>query len=77
MNERVKKLTDEATKLSPAERAELVEGILQSLDTTDPRLDQLWADEAKDRLAAYQRGEISSVDLDEILAKHCGDTERP
>jgi putative addiction module component (TIGR02574 family) len=76
MNERVKKLTDQAAKLAPAERAELVEHILQSLDSTDARLDRLWADEAKDRLAAYQRGEIETVDLDDVLAKHCRDTER-
>ena len=70
MNERIKRLTDEAIGLSPDERAELVEGILQSLDPTDARLDRLWADEAKDRLAAYRRGEIESCDLDAVLAGH-------
>ena len=70
MNERVRKLTEQASLLAPIERAELVEGILQSLDATDPNLDQLWAEEAKDRLAAYRRGEVEALDFDETLAKH-------
>ena len=70
MNERIKKLTEQASLLPPVERAELVEGILQSLDATDPNLDQLWAEEAKDRLAAYRRGELKTLDFDEALAKH-------
>lgn len=70
MNERIRELTEQANLLSPVERAELVEGILQSLDATDPSLDQLWAEEAKDRLAAYRRGELDARDFDETLAKH-------
>jgi len=70
MNERIKKLTDEALKLPPVERAELIEGILQSLDATDPRLDRLWASEVADRVAAYQRGEIEAHDFDEVIGKY-------
>ena len=68
MNERIKELTEQASLLSPIERAELVEGILQSLDATDPNLDRLWAQQANDRLAAYRRGELEALDLDETLA---------
>ena len=70
MNERIKKLTEQACLLPPIERAELVEGILQTLDAIDTNLDQLWVQEAKDRLAAYRRGEIEALDFDETLAKH-------
>jgi hypothetical protein len=70
MNERVRELTEQASLLAPIERAELVEGILQSLDATDPNLDRLWAEEAKERLAAYRRGELEALDFDEKLAKH-------
>lgn len=76
MNQHVKRLTDEASQLPAADRVELVEGILHSLDATDPRLDQIWADEAKDRLAAYRRGEIASVGLDDVLARHRPPTDR-
>jgi putative addiction module component (TIGR02574 family) len=69
INEHVKRLTIEANQLSPDDRAELVEGILQSLDATDPLLDDKWTEEAKDRLAVYRRGEIEAFDLDEVLAQ--------
>ncbi len=32
--------------------------------------DTLWAAEAQDRLAAYQRGEVGSIPLAQVLAKH-------
>lgn len=50
--------------------ATLVEEILSSLDQPDAAMDRLWAKEAEDRLAAYSRGEIKAVDLDEVLAKY-------
>ena len=70
MNEQVKKLADEASKLSPDERAELVEGILESFDPIDPSNDALWLAETQDRVQAYQRGEITAVEMDEVLEKH-------
>jgi len=69
MTEAAKTLSIEARKLSPAERAELVDDLLASLDDVDPRIDGLWAKEATDRLAAYRSGEIKAVSLQEVLAK--------
>ena len=43
---------------------------MQSLDAISPELEKKWADEAKDRLAAYKRGELGSRDLDEVLAEY-------
>ena len=65
-----KTLSEQARKLSPVERLELVDDILASLDEPDPAIDRLWAKEAEDRLAAYRRGEIKSVPLEEVLAKY-------
>lgn len=70
MTKAAKILSDQARKLSPAERLELVDDILASLDEPDPAIDRLWAKEAEDRLAAYRRGEIKSVPLEEVLAKY-------
>ncbi len=70
MNERVKKLTDEAAGLTPDGRAELIEGILQSLDALDPAIEAAWAVEITDRLAAYRRGELETFDFDEVMANH-------
>jgi putative addiction module component (TIGR02574 family) len=63
MTEAAKKLSAQARKLSAAERLELVDSILASLDETDPDTDQLWIKEAEERLAAYDRGEIKAVKL--------------
>ncbi len=57
-------------KLSPEERMEVVERILDGMDQPDAALDALWAKEAEDRLAAYRRGEIKDVALSDVLAKH-------
>ena len=49
-------LSAQAAQLPPAERMQVVERILDSLDQPDAALDTLWAHEANDRLAAYRRG---------------------
>jgi hypothetical protein len=48
----------------------LVEHVLDSLDRADPAIDQMWAREASDRLAAYRRGELAAKDLGDIVAKY-------
>ena len=70
MSETAKKLSAQARKLSASERHELVDSILASLDEPDPKIDQLWLKEAEERLAAYRRGEIKAVSLQEALAKY-------
>ena len=70
MNETAKSLVERARQLPPAERLELVDDILRSLDETDPELDKLWAREAEDRLAAWRRGEIQAIPLDDVLRKY-------
>ncbi|MHB8448209.1 MAG: addiction module protein [Rudaea sp.] len=70
MNETAKSLSARARELPPAERLELVDQILGSLDETDPTIDRLWAQEAEDRLAAWRRGEIRAIELSEVLRKY-------
>jgi len=49
----------------PAERADLLQRLLATFQSAiDPKLDQLWIDEAHARLEAYDRGEIEAVDID-------------
>jgi putative addiction module component (TIGR02574 family) len=62
-----------ALALSEDARAELAGQLLGSLDDSDQDLDQeeierLWALEAKDRIAAYERGEIEAIPGEEVLA---------
>jgi len=48
--------------LPPAERAELADRLLSSLDASPMnRIDALWAAEAEDRIEAFERGEIKAV----------------
>jgi len=58
-----------ALKLPASERAVLADELLHSLDKTDPAIDALWAKEAEDRLAAYDRGEVEAIDADAVLAE--------
>lgn len=69
MSDRVKELSREGRKLPPAERAELIDDLISSLDEPDARIDALWAAEAEDRLAAIKSGEMGVQDLDEALAE--------
>ena len=58
-----------ALTLPASERAVLADELLHSLDKTDPAIDALWAKEAEDRLAAYDRGEIEAIDAEAVLAE--------
>lgn len=68
MNAKTKALSEEAQKLTPEERIELVEDILDGLFPTDPEIDRLWAEEASDRLEAYRRGKMAAIPFEEALA---------
>lgn len=63
-------LNAQVEKLPPQERMQLIEHILDSLDQPDTAVDALWAKEAEDRLAAYQRGEIKAMALSDVIAKY-------
>ena len=69
MRNEAKTLIEQARALPPEERIALVEDVLDSLDRA-PDIDQLWAREAADRVAAYRRGEIAAKDLSDVVAKY-------
>ena len=47
----------------------LVDQILDTLDERDDSLDAQWAQEAEYRLAAYRRGEVQAIPMNEVIAK--------
>lgn len=57
-----------ALSLPQAERARLAATLLASLDE-DPRIEKAWIAEVRERIAAYDRGEIESIPGDEVLAR--------
>jgi putative addiction module component (TIGR02574 family) len=70
MSDRAKALSKQACALPPQERIELIEDVLDSLDRADPTIDRLWALEARERVAAFRRGELGAKDLSDIVAKY-------
>lgn len=64
-----KDLLAKAMKLKPEERFTLVEGLIQSLDEPDKKLDEIWAKEAEVRLKAYRDGKLEGVPMEEVFSK--------
>ena len=60
----------EALGLKPAEKAELIDKLLSSIDNPDREIDELWAKEAEDRIDSYEQGKIKAVTLREVLEKY-------
>jgi len=59
-----------ALELPPVERAELVENILSSFEfQSRSAIDTLWAQEAEDRIDAFERGEMSAIPAKDIFAE--------
>ena len=67
MNERAKIITQQALSLSRDEQEALYRALAESLGKLDADIDNAWLDEAENRLAAYDRGEIASVTLEEMI----------
>jgi hypothetical protein len=63
-------LERKARTLTPREKAALARMLIEELDSSvDVDAEQLWIMEARRRYEAYQRGELSSVDGDEAIAR--------
>ena len=68
MTERARIITEQALALPRDEQEALYLALGESLGMTDAAIEEAWLDEAEDRLAAYDRGDIPSFTLDEIIA---------
>ncbi len=70
MSTNAEKILQDALNLSPQDRAEVLERLLATFqEPPNPELDRLWAQEAEDRLAAYDHGELGSVSAEEVFAR--------
>lgn len=70
MNPRIQAITEEAERLPVLDRVRLVEHLLATLDKPDPDIDRAWAEECRRRRDSYLRGETTTLDADEVLAKY-------
>ena len=68
MLQETSKLLEEAKKLPPRERAELVEKLLASFDVEQSKeIDDAWAKEAESRLDAYDAGLIEGLPISKVF----------
>ena len=67
MTTQATQILEAALALSETERAALADELYASLRRTDPRIDELWAREAEDRLTAYRAGEIEAIPAEEVF----------
>lgn len=67
MMQETQELLVRAMDLPPAERAMLIDALLESMTEPDLAIDTKWATEAQSRLSAYRAGELGVVDADEVL----------
>jgi hypothetical protein len=71
MNERVKRLTEEIRKLTPAEQAVLMDELLVlSYGDPAPKGDKAWEAEIDRRIDAVECGEARTVDARKALRKY-------
>lgn len=63
-----KRILEDALELPPTERAALVEEILSSFDfPSRQEVDALWAQEAEERIDAFEQGEMESRPAKEVF----------
>ncbi|MHC9542790.1 MAG: addiction module protein [Vulcanimicrobiota bacterium] len=64
------KIMKEALTLKPAEKAQLIDWLLSSLDKPDSEIELLWEKEAENRIEAYHDGKIKAVSLEKVIEKY-------
>ncbi|RKZ46021.1 MAG: addiction module protein [Candidatus Parabeggiatoa sp. nov. 2] len=56
-----------ALQLKSYEKFFVIEGLLQSLDEPNQKLDEIWALEAEKRLNAYKKGILKGIPMEDIF----------
>ena len=70
MNDQVRELAQRGKALLPQDRSRLVDLLLESLhEPAIAEVEAAWEVEIERRLAEHDRGEINSIDADEVFAK--------
>ena len=64
------KLVSEIRALPEEEKLRLLDAILTDLDKPDPKIDHVWAVEARKRWTAYEAGRLPTVSYEELMAKY-------
>ena len=60
----------EALRLTPTQKAELIDKLFHSFDrSTDRRIDEAWSGEIESRIDAYENGKISADSAEAVLER--------
>ncbi|WP_382388413.1 addiction module protein [Fontibacter flavus] len=57
-------------KLTPLEKASIIDVLLKSLVEPDVAICRLWAEEVESRIDGFESGEIKSIPLDEFFERN-------
>ncbi|MEJ2147777.1 MAG: addiction module protein [Acidobacteriota bacterium] len=71
----VRQILEEAKRLDPIERAELLEQLYATFEPADPSVDAAWSVEVEERLSAYRAGEIEAAPFEDVLDRIHTDSE--
>ena len=70
MSDLLKEISQRARALSPEERAQLAEVMLESLhEGSSAEVEAAWDQELQNRIAAFERGESKLVPASEVFAE--------
>ena len=60
----------DALELAPVDRAEIIERLFLSFDSSgDRRVDGAWSEEIESRIDAYDQGKIAASRAEDVLAR--------
>lgn len=69
MSNQTSELISIAKQLPLEARAEIVDSLIESMQPTDKRIDELWKAEIERRIASYESGEVRLVPGEDVFAK--------
>ncbi|TLU57436.1 MAG: addiction module protein [Chlorobium sp.] len=64
-----KEILEQAMALKPVYRLIIIDGLLRSLDEPDPKINELWVEEAEKRLKSYREGLLEAIPMEEVFIK--------
>lgn len=70
MTYQTQQILKKTLRLSPIERAELVEKVFDSFNgSQENNCDRLWANEAESRIDAFEKGKLKAVSAKKVFQK--------
>jgi putative addiction module component (TIGR02574 family) len=66
----IEQIFNEISPLKPLDKLQLIERILASLNQPSASIEEIWADEAENRVDAYDIGIVSVVNEDDVFGKY-------